>query len=37
MKLLDPGPGTYVAPSDFGLYQSKYAKEKIIYGYKINA
>lgn len=30
-----PGPGEYIKPSDFGIYQSKYAKEKIIYGYKI--
>ena len=22
---LDPGPGTYVAPSEFGIYESKYA------------
>ena len=22
---IDPGPGTYVAPSEFGIYESKYA------------
>lgn len=30
-----PGPGEYVKPSDFGIYQSKFAKEKQIYGFKI--
>mmetsp|Transcript_13838 Transcript_13838/g.14389 ORF Transcript_13838/g.14389 Transcript_13838/m.14389 type:complete len:298 (+) Transcript_13838:3-896(+) len=29
-----PGPGQYQRPSDFGLYQSRYTKDRIIFGFK---